>query len=165
MPPTGHNLRGFTLIELVLVLSIIALCAAIAVPSLGGFTRGRALPNAAASLVGTTRWCRVKAISEGLAYRLNFDAHAGKWWVTKDDGTTGLNFVPVDDELAREFTLAEGIVLTANIAPIENATYITFDPAGRSDVTAIRLQSGDNYIDIANDTPLGTYHVVIGGRQ
>src|ERR1041384_7735966 len=111
---------GFTLIELVLVLAIICVCAMVVAPYLGGFTRGRVLPNTAAQFAATARWCRVQAITQGFSYRMNFDAGGGKWWVTKDDGTTGLSFAEVPDEMGKEYTLPDGVLIETNLKPSED---------------------------------------------
>ena len=160
---------GFTLIELVLVLMIIAICAAIAAPTLSGFARGRALPNASIELVTTARWCRVKALSDGLQYRLNFDTTAGKWWVTKDDGNTA--FADVTEDMGREYIVPEGVVIaniefqTAPDARSDAGTYISFFPGGKTEVAKVTLTYEDHSAIIECDTPLGSYHVVEAVNQ
>lgn len=153
---------GFTLIELLLVLAIIAICATVVAPSLAGFTRGRVLPNTAGQLAATARWCRSQAISEGLTYRLNFDADAGKWWVTKGQGTT---FNPVTDELGRDYILPEGLVIKTNLKPADDGLYASFDPAGRTQPAAFRLESGSNWVEVACETSLSSYRILPPGES
>jgi len=165
MRRSSHNF-GFTLMELVLVLVVIAICAAIVAPNLRGFAHGRTLPNTATALMTTARWCRVQALSDGLEYRLNLDTSAGKWWVTKDDGT-GANFTGVADDLGREYTMPEGVTISdisfqSQMAASDAGTFISFRPGGRTDVAHITLSSDNFTVAVACDTPLGSYHVVEG---
>ena len=156
--------NGFTLVELVLVLLVLAVCAAIAAPSLSGFTRGRALPNAAQELMTSCNWCRVKALSDGVEYRLNFDKAAGKWWATKDDGS-GANFVDCTEELGKEYLVPEGVTITSvdfrtlpdNVN--DQSLFIAFRPAGRTDVATITLNYGDRGAYVVCDTPSGLFHI------
>ena len=158
---------GFTLMELVLVLVVIAICAAIAAPNLRGFARGRTLPNTGTALMTTARWCRVQALSDGVEYRLNLDASAGKWWVTMDDGT-GTNFTDVTDDLGREYTMPEGVTISditfqGQIPASDAGTFISFRPGGRTDVAQITLSSDNFNVVVGCDTPLGSYHMIEGG--
>ena len=166
MRRSSHNF-GFTLMELVLVLVVIAICAAIAAPNLRGFARGRTLPNSAMALMTSARWCRQQALSDGLEYRLNLDASAGKWWVTKDDGS-GTVFNPVPDDLGREYTLPTGVIISditfqSEIPASDAGTFISFGPGGKTDVAKITLASDNLTIAVGCDTPLSSYHVVEGG--
>jgi len=155
------KISGFTLVELLLVMVILATIAALATPALRGFNRSRLLPNTAQELVTTARWCQIQAISEGLTYRLNFDAGAGTWYVTKDDGT-GINFSPVATSLVPEvFTLPEGISMEPVIPQAKDGgVYISFDPGGRCDLGSITLRSESVAVVITCDTPMGSYYVV-----
>jgi type II secretion system protein H len=160
MPRQRHNF-GFTLVELVLVMAIIAIVCMIAAPSLGGFARGRTLPNTASQLAATARWCRVQAINDSVRYRLNLNPTAGKWWVTKDDGTDGLTFVEIKhEEMAKEFTVPEGVKFETSLPSTEEGTYITFDPAGRTDVAEIHLTYETNAAVVKCDRSLGSFYVV-----
>jgi type IV fimbrial biogenesis protein FimT len=155
---------GFTMMELVLVLAVIAICAAIAAPSLSGFARGRVLPNTATELMTALRWCRMRALTEGVEYRCNLDKSANTWWVTKDSGD-GSTFVDVsDNELGRSHTLPEGVIIQniefKTVTDTGDATYIPFLPSGRTQAASITLASDLSAIVVECITPLGTYHIV-----
>ena len=158
---------GFTLMELLLVMLVIAVAAAIVAPGFSGFSRGRRLPNTAMALMTTARWCRVQAIINGTTYHLNIDKFKEQWTVTKDDGT-GV-FVDVDEKetMGQVYTLPDGIQFGDMLFETTEETdsteeYVTFKPNGRTDVVTIRLVSNDNghFIDVACDMPLGTFHLV-----
>jgi Tfp pilus assembly protein FimT len=153
--------------ELVLVLVVIAICAAIAAPNLRGFAHGRKLPNTATALMTTARWCRVQALSDGVEYRLNLDASANKWWVTMDDGT-GTNFTDVTDDLGREYAIPEGVTISditfqSQMPASDAGIFISFRPGGKTDAAKITLSSDNFTIAVGCDTPLGSYRVMEGG--
>lgn len=151
--------RGFTLMELILVMMVVAISAMIAAPKLADFSRQRRLPNAAVDLATTARWCRVQALENGVQYRLNLDPVGGSYWVTKDDGT-GLNFTEIAGEWGEEVFLPEGIEMECQDIPQEeDGMYITFLPGGQSDVATISLSSERRTLNITSETPSGLYRV------
>src|SRR3954451_5735592 len=82
----GGKARGFTLLELILVMAIIAIVAAITVPSFRTFAIGRNSQNTASDIIGLTNYARTQAASEGRVYRLNFDTTNGAFWLTAKYG-------------------------------------------------------------------------------
>ena len=82
---TGHsNARrpwrhGFTLIELILVLMLLAISAALIAPALSDFIRGRALDSEALRLLSVSRAAQSRAISVGLPVLLWLDGPNGAY--------------------------------------------------------------------------------------
>lgn len=156
--------HGFTLLELVLVLVIIATCAALAAPSLRGFTRARRLPNTGQELLNALRYCRNSAISDGTTYRVYLDTQGNKWLVTKDDGTGTNTFAPISSPvLPAEYDLPEGIYMDTTMLPRppDNLRYISFDAGGRADVAMVTLKSDSAEVDVICDSPLSIYRMVV----
>ncbi|GAB4334001.1 MAG: hypothetical protein Kow0099_05940 [Candidatus Abyssubacteria bacterium] len=79
----GHASRGFTLIELVMVMAIISVIAAIVLPRLDPFVPQRRLKSAARLLSGTISLAYGEAISKNKTFRLYFDADKGTYWLTE----------------------------------------------------------------------------------
>jgi type II secretion system protein H len=73
--------RGFTLVELLLVMALLAVVLAIGLPSLSVFFRGRNLDAEARRILALTHHGQSRAVSEGIPMRL---------WVDADEGTYGL---------------------------------------------------------------------------
>ncbi len=65
---------GFTLIELVLVMFVIALIAGILAPALFRFTEGRIVDNFGRQMVGLCQLARMKSTNEAQAYYIVFSA-------------------------------------------------------------------------------------------
>lgn len=65
--------RGFTLFELLLVIVLASITAAILAPSLGRGMQTATERSALASMVGALRSARVQAIASGQAVEVNFD--------------------------------------------------------------------------------------------
>ena len=156
-----HN-YGFTLLELVLVLVIIATCAAVAAPALRGFTHARRLPNTAEDFIVATRFCREQAIADGLTYRLYLDPQGGRWIIMKDDGTGTNTFTQVSSQIVpSEYSLPEGISLDTTMLPRQpdNNRFISFDSGGHAEITTVVLKSDESEVDITCDAPLSSYYV------
>lgn len=62
---------GFTLLELVLVMLLVAVALAISAPTLRGFRQAHDLDGHARSVVALTTWARTQAVSEGRTYVLS----------------------------------------------------------------------------------------------
>ena len=73
--------RGFTLIELIFVLALLAITAVFVTASMGPFFRGRALGFEARRLLSLTHYAQSRAVAEGVPVIL---------WINPADSTYGL---------------------------------------------------------------------------
>jgi prepilin-type N-terminal cleavage/methylation domain-containing protein len=64
--------KGFTLIEMLIVISLIAIITAIAVPQFTRYTQNNALQSAARELAGDIQIIRQRAAADSAAYTLQF---------------------------------------------------------------------------------------------
>jgi len=158
--------------ELVLILVLLAVCAAISAPSLAGFARARQLPNTAAVLVSTANWCRLQALNKGIEYRLNFDMQTNSWFVTRDHGDgTFVQVVNNDDgedaaDLGKLYTMPEGVTFanppefTPTPTDRSDLSYLSFLPGGKTDVVAITLKRENATTVVKCEMPMATFHVM-----
>ena len=132
--------RGFTLLELIVVLLVLSVLFAMAAPSMSGFGAGRAAKQTASQIVSLSRWAREQAISEGRTYRLNFDAANQVYFVTAANGAM---FEREPVEFGRNFTVPDGVVLTFETPQVAGMPCLEFLPSGRSQPGRIRIVSRD----------------------
>lgn len=89
----ARRATGFTLIELILVMALLATVLAFAAPSLAKFFRGRTVDSEARRLLALTRYGQSRAVSEGVPVVL---------WVDFEDRSYGLRldetFEPEDSK-------------------------------------------------------------------
>lgn len=100
-PTAGLQTDGFTLIELIVVMALLATVLAIAAPSLSRFFHSRTLDSEARRFLALTRYAQSRAVSEGIPMLL---------WIDPDRGAYGLMAEPTytdQDDKAIEFTLDE----------------------------------------------------------
>lgn len=96
-PPSADS--GFTLVELVLVMALLAVITAIAAPSLSGTMRQRQLADEARRFLACTEHARDEALSQGVPMVL---------WIAPDTGRFGIQpkaGSPGDNRRSREFQL------------------------------------------------------------
>lgn len=86
-----HNERGgrcdragFTLIELILVLSLLAVISSFVAPALARFARGRSLDGEARQVLALTRAAQSRAVSDGTPILLSIDPAAGTYSMTRE---------------------------------------------------------------------------------
>jgi prepilin-type N-terminal cleavage/methylation domain-containing protein len=99
------NLLGFTLIELILVMTVITIAVSVTAPALAHFFRGRSLDSEARRLLALTHNGQSRAVSEGLPVELWIDSAQGKFGLEAEP-----SFEPADPK-AVEFQLANDMSL------------------------------------------------------
>jgi len=113
--------RGFTLIELILVMALLTVVISLTAPRLSRFFHGRTLDSEARRLLALTRSGQSRAVSEGIPMDL---------WVDTEEGTFGLEAEPsyeTSDPKAVDFELDSGLqleVVTKTVAAPANTVTI-----------------------------------------
>jgi general secretion pathway protein H len=81
------NKRGFTLVELLLVIALIGVVLVLAVPSTRDVLTGNKLKKASRQLIGLERKLRVEAVRDQIDYILCLDLPNSAYWVIASDMT------------------------------------------------------------------------------
>jgi prepilin-type N-terminal cleavage/methylation domain-containing protein len=136
---------GFTLLELILVLAIIAVIVGMSIPSLHGFAQGRRTTACVDQIVALTQYAHTQAITRGTVYRLNMRPASmnsrATYWLTvqQDDG----QFRPTGDSLGLEFQAPDGVDISWNAPSHADGQYIQFQSTGRTDPATIHVMGAD----------------------
>ena len=115
------NNEGVTLVELVVVLVIIAIMAGLLVPNIGAWLPNYRLRSATRDIVSTMRTAQMRAVSNNVQYRINFNAAEigaiNSYVLQRDNGGGGF-----DNDGAVE-TLPTGITISSNLFPVGRAVF------------------------------------------
>jgi len=129
--------RGFTLLELILVMVILSTVLALAAPSLRGFFASRQIHDAAAQILSLIQLAGSEAASQGTTYRLNFDTAEGMYWLTARQGGS---FDKLGTEFGRQFSLPRDTTVELTGASRDaRLDYIAFGPEGTFTPATITL--------------------------
>jgi type II secretory pathway pseudopilin PulG len=101
----GSN--AFTLIELVLVMTLLTVVFGMSAPSLSKFFRGRNLGAEADRFLALTRYAQSRAVAEGMPVLIWIDAQQKRYWVEADSTYTE------NDPKAEHFNLADKLQIEA----------------------------------------------------
>lgn len=144
--------QGFSLLELILVMTILVITAAAVTPMLGSFALGRAHRDAAAHVLALMQYAADQAAVNGWAYRMNFDEQAGTYWLSS--APYGVN-KRIESEIGRTFELPDNITMTLEGSEEVLANrYIQFEPDGRHHMAVVRLTpSRGNELVIGSASP------------
>ena len=111
------NKKGVTLIELVVVFAIIGIAAALATPSIGSWMPKYRLRSAARDIVSTMRNAQMKAVTNNIAYQVDFNVGANSYVLQHNSGG-----IVLDGDVQ-----AAPSGITINIAGLPGGT-ATFNP-------------------------------------
>jgi len=129
--------RGFTLVELLITVVVIAILVALATPSFRGLMDRNAVTATANDLLSSILLARSEAIKR--EQRVEFSGNAGftTWQVAADTNGDG-----AFDEILLQHNAGNQVSIAAN-----NTTTITFNPRGRATVAL----TDNNYFDISKN--------------
>jgi len=144
VPVTRSCVRGFTLLELIVVLVLISTVLALAAPSLRRFAHGRETTDAANHLLALTHLARSQAATQACIWRLNVDTQEAVYWLTFQEAGA---FIQPQTAYGRGFRFPDGVTVTLDGPETDDETpFIQFYPDGRCDEATIELQETDGRI-------------------
>lgn len=127
---------GFTLVELILVMTLLAVILSLAAPSLSKFFHGRTLDSESRRFLALTRYGQSRAVSEGTPMVL---------WTDPKTRTYGLeqesSYSVIDDKI-QEFKLDENLTLELTDVPRQTGATGAGSRAGRAGLAIRFLPDG-----------------------
>jgi type II secretion system protein H len=136
---------AFTLVELILVMTIMVMIISLVMPSLKGFFRGRNLDNEALRFLALTRYGQSRAINEGVPVELWVNAKAGSYGLEALSGYTETQTKPQTYTLDPTVQIAMSVPSTVMV----HSNYWSQTKAQIGLVTRIRFQP-DGFISDAS---------------
>jgi len=149
---------GFTLIELIIVMVLIAIMLAVVAPSLSGFGSGRKLDNAVDHFLATTRWAQSQAVADAQPMAIQIDPSANTYLVDSVNGDTR---TPVSGEFGQAVQLPSGFKIEMVSGGAES-NVILFHPDSRCTPAVVRFTSNlSETADVASNSPAEPFAKVV----
>jgi prepilin-type N-terminal cleavage/methylation domain-containing protein len=154
--------RGFTLMELVLVMLILAIVAAVSAPNLRNFIAGRRAGDTAAQIVALAQFARSQAIAEGRVYQLEIDTSSGMVSVSYRNAANEVQ--PAESDVGAPVRLpgTVGQLRMDSDLPVgDQGVHIAhFYPTGRVEPGSITVTDDRNQeVKIVCESPSENYHI------
>jgi len=134
---TARRARGFTLVELILVMALLVVGVSFLSPHLGGFVRGRAMQSEARQMISMAHAAQSRAVSGGVPVILWFDKDKNAYGFEEEPGYTDkdpkADSYQVNDNLKIEIAEDDNAIsqpMSESDNPHMNLPHITFLPDG-----------------------------------
>ena len=130
--------HGFTLVELMLVLALLAIVFAMGAPSLSRFFHGRDLDSEARRFLALTHYARSRATSEGVPMMLWFDTQQRTYGLKAEPGYVE------DDAKAEQFQVNDTVEIEVEFSgdaiQANKSSQFTSEKQTGENITSIRFQ-------------------------
>lgn len=139
--------KGFSLLELMVVLILLSLSIALVTPSLSRFSRTVELKGAAKKVSTILRYCRSEAVNKGQVYQVLFDSNSREVKVQTMESMEEKEEKKEEKVPPKTYLLPEGIQIKGD--PLTSSPYasdlpmIEFYPNGGSNGGTILLDTQD----------------------
>ena len=156
----ARSAEGFTLVELIIVMTLLAIVAALSVPSLSRSMRQRNLDEEATRLLALTEYARNEAVSQGVPMIVWIDAKGQRYGVEPKAG------FDADEARRREYAMNPEVQVETDKAVSSGGVVeaIEFAPDGAlisTSVESVRLvDRSQSAIRVARTTDGWSYELV-----
>jgi type II secretion system protein H len=148
---------GFTLLELILVMAILAIVLALAAPKLQGWREGGKLRNSADDFISATKYARSQSVSSGYVCSVTIDKQNGTYVVQQQSGQ---NYTNVAGEFGQPMSILEGGQIEAIDSGKAAINQILFYPTGRVQPASVKITANDGEsVTITCPTPAEDFSV------
>ena len=155
-----RSAAGFTLVELIIVMALLAIVMAIAAPSLSRSMRQRNLDGEAARLLAATEYARDEAISQGVPMTVWIDPEGRRFGIEPKEGFLGnetrIREFSVDPDIG--FEIANGVTKRGIVEAMEFAPDGT--PALTNVESVVLKDRFNSVLTIAQTTDGWGYEIV-----
>ena len=157
-PVTRHP-KGFTLIELILVLALLVVITSIAAPAMSRFIRGRALDSEARRLIALMHAAQSRAVSEGAPMMLWVDEKADGYGFEAEtsgqNGDTKAEALTVDSTL-QIAVLKAGAGVQTTFKSLPAIRFLADGTVDESSPQTLKLTDSDGFARWLAETRLRT---------
>ena len=150
--------NGFTLIEVMIVLALIAILSSIAMPSLRGFAASTRLKSTAHAIRDILNFARDMAITERAAYLVVFDLTTNRYWLASNetfnlgDPSTPVTASPSSLLPAQQPIAGQGNTTLQQIPPSRTNAILGIPQKPGHSVSLVRMITNHNFQTIQIDT-------------
>jgi prepilin-type N-terminal cleavage/methylation domain-containing protein len=137
MTPATHASKGFSLVELVIVISIMGMLIGFGVPSYRRYSQTQSLRGSAENLVQTVHLQRSKAMSTGQDVVLNFNTSSPYGWTSVSQGKSFNHVLPNGIQYAS--TNPATLTLGRNGRVNTSGTVVFINRLGTTDTVSIQI--------------------------
>ena len=159
-----RQLQAFTLLELTIVMTLLAVVAALAMPSLARSMRQRNLDEEAARLLALTEFGRNEAVSQGVPMIVWIDAKTQRYGLEPKAG------FDADDSRVREYSMNSDVQVEIDKAAgrggvVEAMEFSPDGALGTSSVESVRLVDRFKSAITVSRTTDGWSYELVKGKQ
>lgn len=161
-----HQLRGFTFVELMLVLLLLGFMLLLSFPNFRGLISPGDMKRATLGFAGTLRYAQSQAATTKHNYRLNIDLKENAFWISleaekgkfsRDPSSYGrLIYLPAGVNFLDVYHPERGKVR-------DGAAYVEFSPTGWAEECTIHLKKSEQEVFTLFVHPLGGKVEVLNG--
>ena len=150
--------KGFTLIEVMIVLALIAILSSIAMPSLRGFAASTRLKSTAHAIRDMLNFARDMAITERAAYLVVFDLTTNRYWLASNETfnlgnpSTPVTASPSGSLPAQQPTTGQGNTTLQQMPPSRTNAILGIPQKPGHNVSLVRMITNHNFQTIQIDT-------------
>lgn len=146
----GASRRGFSLVELMVVVTVLLALTVMILPELGGALEGELLRAAGRELVAVMQLAQSQAVTSQRAHLLRIDTRDGRFWIEAPLGEGESGFAPAHGlagsagEIDRRIRLQ--VRSAGEKAPAEDSSgTIHFRPDGTADAGEVLLEDREGF--------------------